>query len=65
MWNISGKLLKDQMMDGQNYYPKDVYAYIVEDLLTAAGITDYDVQPPDDPLTAWWPGYRSLRIWIC
>lgn len=54
--NISGKLLKDQMMDGQNYYPKDVYAYIVEDLLTATGITDYDVQPPDDPLTAWQAG---------
>lgn len=54
--NISGKLLKDQKMDGQNYYPKDVYAYIVEDLLTAAGIADFDVQQPDDPLTAWQAG---------
>lgn len=51
--NISGKLLKDQMLNADYNYPKDVYAYVVEDFLTAAGITDFDIQQPPDPLTAW------------
>ena len=40
--NISGKVLKDQTIDGDNVYPKDVYAYTVEDFLQKAGIEDYD-----------------------
>lgn len=51
--NISGKLLKDQMLNAHYNYPKDVYAYVVEDFLTKAGVTNYDIQQPPDPLTAW------------
>lgn len=51
--NISGKLLKDQMLNAHYSYPKDVYAYVVEDFLTKAGVTDFDIQQPPDPLTAW------------
>lgn len=51
--NISGKLLKDQMLNAHYNYPKDVYAYVVEDFLTKAGVTDFDIQQPPDPLTAW------------
>ncbi|NDL68009.1 hypothetical protein [Anaerotalea alkaliphila] len=54
--NISGKVMKDQKVDGSYAYPKDVYAYVVEALLTNAGITDYQVQEPADPGTAWQAG---------
>ena len=51
--NISGKVLKDQTLDDDNIYPKDVYAYTVEDFLDKAGIEDYNIQQPSDPETAW------------
>lgn len=54
--NISGKVLKDQKFDGLYSYPKDVYAYVVEDLLTNAGVSNFEVQQPADPLTAWQMG---------
>lgn len=56
--NISGKLLKDQTLNAHWSYPKDVYAYVVEDFLTKAGITDYDIQQPPDPQTAWQLGMK-------
>lgn len=51
--NISGKLLKDQTFDENNSYPIDVYAYVAAAILDNAGISDYQIQQPPDPETAW------------
>ena len=54
--NISGKILKDQTWDEGNFYPIDVYAYNLISMLQYAGIEEYDVQVPSEPLTAWEAG---------
>lgn len=51
--SMSGKLLKDQLMNADYKYEKKVYAYLLEEYLTKAGITNFDIQPPDNPETAW------------
>lgn len=51
--SMSGKLLKDQLMNADYKYEKKVYAYLLEEYLTKAGITNFDIQQPDDPETAW------------
>ena len=51
--NISGKILKDQKMNGQYSYPKDVYAYVVEDFLAKTGVPSFNIQQPPNPETAW------------
>lgn len=56
--NIAGKVLKDQTLNADYNYAKDVYAYVVEDFLTKAGIEKYKVQQPPDPGTAWQLGLR-------
>lgn len=56
--NISGKVLKDQTLNADYNYPKDVYAYVVEDFLDKAGVEKYKVQQPPDPGTAWQLGLR-------
>lgn len=55
--NISGKLLKDQTLDEDNTYLPLPFSDVLEAYLTAAGITDYDVQPSvgEDP---WSPGFE-------
>lgn len=58
--NISGKFLKDQTWDEGTLYPIDVYAYNLIAMLVYAGIEDYDVQTPSNPLTAWEAGIEFL-----
>lgn len=54
--SITGKALKDQSFDENNAYPYQVYAYNVKDILDNAGITNYDIQQPPNPETAWKTG---------
>ncbi len=49
--NISGKLLKDQSLDGYNSFPIMLYSDLVESLLRAAQLTDFNVQ--QSPLGGW------------
>ncbi|HCP14815.1 MAG TPA: hypothetical protein DIT32_03430 [Peptococcaceae bacterium] len=53
MRNVSGKILKDQTFNADRSFAKDVYTYVIEDILDIAGVTSYSVQQPDDPLTAF------------
>jgi len=55
--NISGKLLKDQTLDEDNTYLPMPFSDVLEAYLTAAGITNYDVQPSVGE-APWSPGFE-------
>lgn len=54
--SITGKMLKDQCFDENHLYEYDLYAYNLEAILVNAGISDYRIQQPDVPETAWKTG---------
>lgn len=57
--SISGKLLKDQVLDENFEFPRQTYFLNVVKLLKDAGIEGYDVQSTADP-NAWEYGIRFM-----